>query len=102
MTKQEFYKKVNWERYPKYVFSQIKEGKPEKDCSAIICTASDKMFLAKYENGKWQKACFTSTDGYSTYSFGASQSINYVDITEDVIYWTDGKAEDYSRPQHEP
>ena len=97
MTKQEFYKKVNWERYPKYVFSQIKEGKTEKDCSAIICTASDKMFLAKYEDGIWRKACFTSTDR-CIYNFVPSQRIYYTDIAEDVIYWTDGKAEDYSRP----
>ena len=79
MTKEEFYKQVNKGRYPKYVLSQIKEGKPKKDCSTIVCTASDKILLAKYENCKWHQACFTSG------SYDTLQHIYYVDINEDVI-----------------
>ena len=95
MTKEEFFNKINIGRFPKYVLSQIKEGKPEKDCSAIVCTESESILLAKYEYGKWQQAHFTSatsaTSGYP------SQSIYYTDIKEDIIYWTDGKAEDRTK-----
>ena len=95
MIKEEFYKQVNKGRYPKYVLSQIKEGKPEKDCSSIVCTASGSMLLAKYENGIWQQAHFSgSCSGYP------SQHIYYTDIKEDVIYWTDGEAEDTTREQN--
>ena len=95
MTKEEFYKQVNYGRCPKYVFSQIKEETPEHDCAAIVCTKSGKTMIAKYENGKWQQAHFTSA------KFRGRQEIYYDDITEKVVYWTDGKAEDYSRRQHE-
>ena len=90
MTKEEFYKQVNKGRYPKYVLSQIKEGKPKEDCSTIICTASDKMLLAKYENDNWHQVCFSSCNY-------ASQHTYYIDIKEDVIYWIEGKAEDTTR-----
>lgn len=93
MTKEEFYKQVNRGRYPKYVLSQIKEGKPKIDCSTIVCTASDKILLAKYENCNWYQACFTKGCDY------ISQHIYYKDIKEDVIYWIDGKAEDTTRKQ---
>ena len=92
MTKKEFLYQINRWRCPKYILSQIKGGQPKKDCSAIICTASDRILLAKYENGKWQQACFThATSGYP------SQNIYYTDIKDNVIYWTDGEAKDYSR-----
>lgn len=94
MTKEEFYKQVNKGRYPKYVFSQIKEGIPDHDCTALVYTSSDNVVIAKYENGKWQQAHFTSA------KFG-KQKIYYDDIEEDVIYWTDGTAKDYSRKQFE-
>lgn len=92
MTKEEFYKKVNFASYPKYVFSQIKEGNPTKDCASIVCTASGNILLAKYENGKWYQACFTSAP---------DQRMYYMRINENVIFWTDGKAEDTSRGQFE-
>lgn len=95
MTKEEFYKNVNRGRYPKYVFEQIKEGCPEHDCSAIVCTESDKVILAKYENGKWQQVHFTST------RWSAPQKIYYDDIEEGIKYWTDGEATDCSRKQNE-
>lgn len=92
MTKEEFFNKINRGRFPKYVLSQIKERKPEKDCSAIVCTESESILLAKYEYGKWQQAHLTSaTSGY------LSQSIYYTDIKEDIIYWTDGEAEDKTK-----
>ena len=93
MTKEEFYKRVNEGRYPKYVLSQIKEGKPEKDCSTIVCTASDKILLAKYENCNWYQACFTNASYYTP------QRIYYIDIKEDVIYWIKGEAKDKTRKQ---
>ncbi len=89
MTKEEFYEKVNFARYPKYVLSQIREGKPTKDCASIVCTTSGNILLAKYENGEWYQACFTSSNIY------------YMRINEDVIFWTDGKAEDKSGKQFE-
>ena len=92
MTKEEFYKQVNFGCYPKYVLSQIKEGKPTKDCSSIVGTASGNIMLAKYENGKWYQACFTSAP---------DQRMYYTRINEDVIFWTDGEAEDTSREQFE-
>lgn len=92
MTKEEFYKKVNFWRYPKYVLSQIKERKPTKNCASIVCTASGNILLAKYENGEWNQACFTSAP---------YQKISYMRINEDVIFWTDGKAEDTSHKQNE-
>ncbi len=99
MTKEEFYKRVNQGRYPKYYLSQIKKGgKPQKECSAIICTETDHILLAKYENGSWQQAHFTSAATGPGYS---SQSIYYTAIHEKVIYFTDGKAKDSSRPQFE-
>lgn len=92
MTKEQFYKAVNNGRYPKYVFSQIKEGNPTKDCASIVCTVSGNILLAKYENGKWYQACFTSAP---------DQRIYYMRINEDVIFWTDGEPEDKSRKQCE-
>ena len=91
MTKEEFYEKVNLGRYPKYVLSQIKEGKPTKDCASIVCTVSGNILLAKYENGAWYQARFTSAP---------DQRIYYMIINEDVVFWTDGKPEDKSRQQH--
>ena len=88
MTKEEFCEHVNRSRYPKYVLSQIKEETPDHDCVALICTSSDNVVIAKYENSKWQQAHFTST------KFGGRQEIYYDDIKEDVIYWTDGAPED--------
>lgn len=93
MTKEEFYKQINKGRYPKYVFSQIKEGTPKKDCSSIVCTESDKLLLARYQYGKWEQACFSTTE------YGGKQEIYYTDIDEDIVYWTDGAAEDCSREQ---
>ena len=90
MTKKEFYEKINFGCYPKYVLSQIKEGNPTKDCASIVCTVSGNILLAKYENGKWYQACFTSAP---------DQIIYYMRITDDVIFWTDGKPEDKSRCQ---
>ena len=95
MTKEEFYKQVNKGRYPKYVFSQIKEGKPMKDCSSIVCTASGSILLAKYENEIWQQAHFSGC--YSVYP---SQHIHYTNIEEDVIYWIDGEAKDTTKEQN--
>lgn len=86
MTKEEFIERVNEGRYPKYVLSQIKEGEPSENCSAIVCTLSNKILLAKYENGKWSQACFTTPGGYT------SQRIYYIDINEDIRYWTEGEA----------
>lgn len=99
MTKEEFYERVNIDRYPKYVFDQIQDGTPENDCAAIVCTESDKILLAKYEDGKWRQAHFTSPS--RDYCGTSSQSIYYADIKEDIIYWTDGDAKDYSRKQRE-
>jgi len=94
MTKEEFLHEINAGRYPKYILSQIKEGKPEKDCSSIVCTSSNNIVLAKYENGKWHQAHFrTATFVYP------SQSIYYTSIKEDVIYWTKGEAKDITRKQ---
>jgi len=72
MTKEEFYKRVNEGRYPKYVLSQIKEGKPNKDCSSIVCTASDKMLIAQFMDGKWKQVCFhtMSTPGFFDHNSG--------------------------------
>ena len=92
MSKEEFLEKVNFGRYPKYVFSQIKEGNPIKDCASIVCTAYGNIVLAKYENEKWYQACFTSAP---------YQRIYYMEITEDVIFWIDVKAEDKSMEQCE-
>ena len=92
MTKEEFYEKINRACYPKYFLSQIKEGKPTKDCASIVFTASGNILLAKYENGEWYQACFTSTP---------DQRIYYMRINEDVIFWTDGEPEDKSRKQCE-
>ena len=91
MTAGQFYEQINRGRYPKYIFSQIKEGTPEHDCVALVCTSSDNILIAKYENGKWQQAHFTST------KFGGRQEIYYDDIEGEVIYWTDGTPEDYSK-----
>jgi hypothetical protein len=49
--------------------------------------------LAKYQYGKWEQACFSTTE------YGGKQEIYYTDIDEDIVYWTDGKAEDRSREQ---
>ena len=91
MTREEFFEHINRSRYPKYVFSQIKEGTPDYDCVSIVCTSSDNIVIAKYENGKWQQAHFTSTE------FGDRQEIYYDDITEKIVYWTTGAPEDYNR-----
>lgn len=88
MTKEEFLERINRSRYPKYVLSQIKEGTPDHDCVALVCTSSDNLAISKYENGKWKQAHFTST------KFGGKQEIYYDDIEGDVIYWTDGAPED--------
>lgn len=93
MGKEEFYKAINKGRYPKYVFSQIKEGKPDKDCAALVCTESGRAVIGQFKDGKWQQAHFSSTEG------GRKQEIYYSDIKEEVVYWTDGKAEDTSRDQ---
>lgn len=93
MTKEEFYKQINKGRYPKYAFSQIKEGTPKKNCSSIVCTASDRLLLAKYQYGKWEQAHFSTTE------YGCKQGIYYTDINEDIVYWIDGEAEDRSREQ---
>lgn len=93
MTKEEFYKQINKGMYPKYVFSQIKEGTPKKNCSSIVCTASDRLLLAKYQDGKWKQAHFPTTE------YRDNQEIYYTDIDEDIVYWTDGEAEDRSRKQ---
>lgn len=95
MTKEEFYQQINRSRFPKYTFSQIKEGIPDHDCVALICTSSDHVIIGKYENDKWRQVCFTSTKN------GQRQEIYYVDIESDVIYWTDGPAEDTSRAQRD-
>ena len=95
MTKEEFLEQINISRCPKYTISQIKEGAPDHDCVSIVCTSSDNIVIAKYENGKWQQACFTSTDEYT------KQEIYYVDIKGDVAYWTDGEPEDCSREEPE-
>ena len=92
MTKEQFYKAVNNGRYPKYVFSQIKEGNPTKDCASIVCTVSSNILLAKYENGIWYQAGFTSAP---------DQRIYFTRINENVIFWTDGEAKDTSRKQNE-
>jgi len=92
ITKQEFYEKVNRGCYPKYILSQIKEGKPQKNCASIICTYSGNILLAKYENGKWCQACFTD---------GPYQCVYYRSIDEEVIFYIDGKAKDTSRKQNE-
>lgn len=91
MEKEEFFEHINRSRYPKYLFSQIKEGTPDHDCVALVCTSSDNVLIAKYENSKWQQACFTSPNEYT------KQETYYVDINGDVVYWTDGKPEDCSR-----
>ena len=95
MTKEEFLEHINRSRRPKYILSQIKEGTPDHDCVSIVCTSSDNIVIAKYENGKWQQACFTSPDEYT------KQEIYYVDIKGDVAYWTDGEPEDCSREEPE-
>ena len=92
MTKEEFYEKINHACYPKYFLPQIKKGKPTKDCASIVCTASGNILLAKYENGTWYQACFTSDP---------DQIICFTRINEDVIFWTDGEAKDTSRKQNE-
>ena len=91
MTKEEFLEQINISRYPKYTILQIKEGIPDHDCVSLVCTESDKTAIAKYENGKWQQAHFTST------KFGGRQEIYYDDITENVVYWTDSAPEDYGK-----
>lgn len=93
MTKEQFLEEINFSRYPKYTLSQIKEGKPKEDCASIICTASGRILLAKWEYGKWQQAHFTST------RYGGKQEIYYTDIDEGVIFWTDEKAKDYSNQE---
>ena len=90
MNKEQFLEKINFSRYPKYTLSQIKEGNQKEDCCSIICTLSDHILIAKWEYGKWQQAHFTST------RYGGKQEIYYTDINEDVIFWTDGNAKDYS------
>lgn len=97
MTKDQFLKEVNFGRYPKYVISQIKEGKPEQDCSSIVCTFNGNILLAKYEGGRWQQAHFTSTDGYY---YHPPQRLYYDDIREGIIYWIDGEPTDCSRGQY--
>ena len=79
--KEEFLKNVNFGRYPKYEITDIREGKPDKDTTATVLTENDKMYLAKYEDGKWQQAHFTST------KFGECQQIYYTDIDDNIIYW---------------
>lgn len=93
MTKEEFLRQVNKGRYPKYTFSQIKDGIPDKDCNAIICTESDSILLAKYQNGVWQQACLESTEDVF------KQEMYYANINEGIIYYIDGEAEDCSREQ---
>lgn len=88
MTKNEFHRQINQGRYPKFLFSQIKEGVPKKDCSSIVCTTSDRLLLAKYQYGKWEQAHFSTTE------YGDKQEIYYTDINENIVYWTDGEAED--------
>ena len=91
MTKEEFCEQINISRWPKYTVSQIKEGTPDHDCVCIVCTESNKTAIAKYKNGKWEQAHFTST------KFGGRQEIYYDDITEKIVYWTDGEPEDSTR-----
>lgn len=91
MTKEEFLEQINISRHPKYTISQIKEGTPDHDCISIVCTSSDNVVIAKYENGKWQQACFTSPDEYT------KQRTYFIDIKGNIIYWTDGTPEDYNR-----
>ena len=93
MTKEEFYKRVNKGLYPKYVLSQIKEGKPKEDCSTIVCTASDKILLAEYENGNWHQVCFNGSYHHNPHG------IHYIDIKEDIIYWIEGEPKDTTRKQ---
>lgn len=102
MSKEEFYEKINQGRYPKYVFAQIKEETPSKNCSSIVCTASDKILIAQFEDGKWKQVCFhtMSTPSFFDYNSG-QQTIYLTEIDENIRYWTDGKAEDYSRKQNE-
>lgn len=90
MKKEKFYEIINFGRYPKYALSQIKEGKPTKNCVSIVCTASGNILYAMYENGKWYQTYFTSAP---------DQRIYCLDINEDVIFWTDGEAKDRSREQ---
>ena len=102
MTKEEFYEKINRGRYPKYVLEQIKEGTPPKNCSSIVCTASDKILIAQFMDGKWKQVCFhtMSTPGFIDYHT-ARQTTYLTDIYENIQYWTDGEAKDYSREQNE-
>ena len=93
MTKEEFFKLINDGRYPKYVFSQIKENAPNEDCGAIVCTESGRVAYAKFENGKWQQAHFTSPDRFR------KQEIYWTEIQEEVVFWTEGEAEDRSSEQ---
>jgi hypothetical protein len=96
MTKEQFLKEINRGRYPKYVLSQIKSGKPRKECSAIVLTATGSMLLAKYENGVWQQVHV-----YNTGPNYPSQDFNWTEIKEKVVYWTSGEARDSSRQQFE-
>lgn len=95
MTKQDFCTRINQGLYPKYVLSQINEGTPKKDCSALVCTESGGLMLAKYEHGKWQQAHFTTTE------YGVKQRVYYTDIKEGILYWTDEEPKDRSRKQFE-
>lgn len=90
MTKEEFQRQVNFGRYPKYTYEQIKEGTPEKDCVSLICTESDNVFIGKYEHNKWKQARITSAP---------NQKIYYDEMTKNVIYWTDGEPKDVLTPQ---
>lgn len=90
MTKEEFLEQINISRCPKYTISQIKEGVPDHDCVSIVCTSSDNIVIAKYENGKWKQAHFT-------FMSGGRQEIYYDDIIEKIVYWTDGAPEDYGK-----
>lgn len=92
--KKEFLKDVNYGRYPKYLIGQVKTGVPRHDCSTIVRTRSGGTYLASYFGEKWQQARFTSTE------YGPQQ-MYFEDIREEVVFWMDGEAQDYSRKQFE-
>ena len=92
-SKEEFLENVNFQRYPKYKLSDIHEGNPDSDVVAIVLTCSGKVYVCKYNSGKWYQAAPTSTES------GSSQKIEYTALKESVVYWiSDSKPEPKFKP----
>lgn len=85
MTKEEFLLSVNERRYPKFSLSDVHSEQPTKDLVAIVLTSKGEQKIAKFENGTWQAARFSSCGRWDDETY--RQQISYSKIYDEVVYW---------------